>query len=99
MEPGPERRVKPEMTDARAHVAMVFAVAVLASVTACTSDATTTPKDAAQPSWPDGCGMRVMEPIDHFIADHVGYSSRAKALLAEAPGPGYRLVRLNQAAE
>jgi hypothetical protein len=99
------RRVRPDMTPARTCIALIIAVGVLASATACASDTTAQRTDhpAGRPTatdsahWPGTCNERVGEARDYAI-DATGYRSRDQALLAEAPGPGYRLERVPPAA-
>src|SRR5262249_44255159 len=46
-----------------------------------------------KPHWPPHCRERVGEERD-YAGDPKGYQSLEKALLAEAPGAGYRLQRV-----
>jgi hypothetical protein len=87
------------MTRSRAVVALLVVVAMATSLTACATETTTRPDKplaggpTATATWPVDCREHVGEARD-YVSSAKGYPSRTTALLAEAPGPGYRLEQV-----
>ncbi|MFN8189458.1 MAG: hypothetical protein U0R78_03290 [Nocardioidaceae bacterium] len=64
-----------------------------ANTSVAVDDPTDEPTVAATPHWPADCGVHSGMAID-YAEDASGPPTREEAILAEAPGAGYRLVKV-----
>jgi hypothetical protein len=100
MEAEPDGRGRRPTGMTRRDLALVAALVITLSLTGCSSatpvaveDPTDEPTVATTPHWPADCGAHSGMNID-YAEDASGPPTREEAILAEAPGEGYRLVKV-----